>query len=94
MPPRYTQQFKDEAVRMVIEGPRPIARVAAELGIYKTTLGNWVARYHASLADTAQVASCEPKADRERQLERENQKLREENAFLTRVAAFFAREYR
>ncbi|MYS81198.1 MULTISPECIES: transposase, partial [Streptomycetaceae] len=45
MPQRYTQQFKDEAVRMVLDGPRPIIHVARELGISDTTLGNWVARY-------------------------------------------------
>ena len=42
---RYTPEFKDEAVRLVIESGRPIAQVARELKINDGTLGNWVARY-------------------------------------------------
>ncbi len=38
-------EFKDEAVKMVIETSRPIARVAKELGINEGTLGNWVGIY-------------------------------------------------
>lgn len=44
VPPRYSQQFKDEAVRMVLDGPRPITHVAAELGIHETSLGKHVGR--------------------------------------------------
>ncbi|MGC0422783.1 transposase, partial [Embleya sp. AB8] len=51
MPSRYTQQFKDEAVRMVLDGPRPVTHVARELGIRDTTLGTWVARYRRSTAE-------------------------------------------
>ncbi|WP_354670898.1 transposase [Actinomadura sp. DC4] len=36
----FSQEFKDEAVRMVLDGPRPVAHVAKELGIHDTTLGN------------------------------------------------------
>jgi transposase len=37
----FSPEFKDEAVKMVIETSRPIARVAKELGISEGTLGNW-----------------------------------------------------
>jgi transposase len=36
-PPEYRQ----EAMKMVIDGPRPIAQVARELGLNEGTLGNW-----------------------------------------------------
>ena len=42
---RYSPEFKDEAVRFVIESGRPIAQVARELKVHDGTLGNWVARY-------------------------------------------------
>jgi transposase-like protein len=42
---RFSPEFKDEAVRLVIESGRPIAQVALELQINDGTLGNWVARY-------------------------------------------------
>jgi transposase len=79
---------------MVIDGPRPIAHVAAELGIHETTLSKWVSLYRASHDTTAHAAEGESKTDRERQLEREIQKLREENTFLKKAASFFAREHR
>src|SRR5450755_773014 len=41
----FSPEFKDEAVKMVIETSRPIARVAKELGINEGTLGNWVSVY-------------------------------------------------
>ncbi|MHB1596161.1 MAG: transposase, partial [Streptosporangiaceae bacterium] len=41
----FSSEFKDEAVKMVIESSRPIARVAKELGINDGTLGNWVNTY-------------------------------------------------
>ncbi|GAA0404201.1 hypothetical protein Acor_24340 [Acrocarpospora corrugata] len=38
----YSREFKDEAVRMVLDGDRPVTHVARELGVHDTTLHNWV----------------------------------------------------
>ncbi|MEU8347998.1 IS3 family transposase [Spirillospora sp. NPDC048832] len=79
----FTQEHKDEIVRMVLDGPRPIAHVAREVGIHDTTLGNWVKDYRRRHGGDMSTASAgEPKSARERELERENRKLREENEFL------------
>ncbi|MGW4413031.1 transposase [Nonomuraea sp. NPDC004702] len=93
---RVSQEFKDEAVRMVLDGPRPVSRVAKELGIHDTTLGNWVNAYRRTRGDDVALARdvSEKKSERELALERENRKLREENEFLEKAAAFFAREQR
>ena len=92
----FTQEHKDEIVRMVSDGPRPIAHVAREVGIHDTTLGNWVKAYRRRHGDAAagSVDVGEKKSERELQLERENRKLREENEFLKKAAAFFAKEHR
>lgn len=37
---KFTPEYRDEAVRLVIETSRPIAEVAGELGINEGTLGN------------------------------------------------------
>ena len=42
---KFSPEFKDEAVKLVIDGSRPIAQVARELGIHEGTLGNWVNQY-------------------------------------------------
>jgi transposase-like protein len=35
-------EFKDEAVKMVIETARPIAEIARDIHVNEGTLGNWV----------------------------------------------------
>lgn len=91
----YTREFKDEAVRMVLDGDRPVSHIAKELGIHDTTLHNWVAAWRREHGGVAPDASKNAeKSDREVELERENRKLREENAFLKKAAAFFAAENR
>lgn len=84
---------------MVLDGPRPIAHVAREVGIHDTTLGNWVKAYRRrhggdAAATSAGNSAGELKTARERELERENRRLREENEFLKKAAAFFAKEQR
>ena len=45
----YSPEFKEEAVRLVIESSRPIADVARELQITETSLGNWVRAWRESM---------------------------------------------
>jgi transposase len=39
---RFDREFREGAVRIVRETSKPIAQVAADLGINLGTLGNWV----------------------------------------------------
>jgi hypothetical protein len=39
---QFTEEFKRDAVELVRSTGRPIAQIARELGIYDSTLGNWV----------------------------------------------------
>jgi hypothetical protein len=38
---KYTQEYKDEAVELVISSGRPIAEIARNLGINEGTLASW-----------------------------------------------------
>ncbi len=90
---KYSAEFKEEAVKMVIESSRPIAEVAREIGVNETTLGNWVAKYRSDHAGEEPPLTLSERA-RLRELERDNRELRMKSEFLGKAAAFFAQEYR
>ena len=89
----YTPEFKEQAVKRVVDNSLPIAQVARELGINDTTLGFWVKDYRKKLAGQPLPPDM-PDAERIRELERRNRELEAENAFLKKAAAYFAREQR
>jgi transposase len=90
---QFSPEFKDEAVRMVLEGDRAVAVVAREFGINASTLGSWVTRYRVVHEQDERPVSG-PERARIRELERENAELREKLVFLKKAAAFFAAESR
>jgi transposase len=90
---KFSPEFKDEAVRMVIASSRPIAEVAREIYVNEGTLRNWVNRYRAAHADDEPPLTMSERA-RLRELEREVRELRMKTEFLGKAAAFFAQEYR
>ena len=83
---KFTPEFKAEAVAMVNDSGGNIARVARELGIYDSSLGNWVrqARAEANGAPTA-----EERAEI-RDLKRELDRTRRERDILAKAVAFFS----
>jgi len=86
---KYSPEFRDEAVKMVIETSRPIAEVARENGINEGTLGNWVNRYRKQHAGEEPALDMSERA-RLRQVERELREAKMENEFLKKAAAYFA----
>jgi transposase len=83
---KFTPEFKAEAVAMVEESDGKIAQVAKELGIYDSSLGNWVrqAREEANGAPTAQERA------EIRELRRELERTRRERDILAKAVAFFS----
>lgn len=90
---KYSPEFREEAVKAVIETSRPIAVVARELGIVEGTLGNWVNTYRREHVGEEPPLTVSERA-RLRELEKEVRELRLKNEFLGKAAAFFAQEYR
>ena len=84
---KFSPEFRAEAVRLVQESDVPLAAVAQQLGVNKSTLFNWV--------EAARPAPREPLSEDERselrRLRRENLQLRMERDILKKATAFFAR---
>src|SRR3954465_5122227 len=82
---KFSPEFRDEAVRLVIDGSRPIAQVARELGVNEGTLGNW-----GNQDPTRQFGDGPPLGPHERiqvaEPQRELRELRMENEFLKKAA--------
>jgi transposase len=53
---KYTPEYREQAVRLVVDTGRPVAHVAAEIGVGEQLLGRWVAAAKArSAADNPEV---------------------------------------
>jgi transposase len=87
---RFSEEFKRDAVELVRTTGRPIAQIARELGIYDSTLGNWVRQVRIARAEAEGLSSDE--RARLRALEAENAKLRMERDLLKRTVAFWVKE--
>lgn len=88
---KYSPEFREAAVREVIDKSRPIADVARENGLVAQTLGNWVNAWRADHEDDEPELTLSERA-RLKELEREVRELRMENEFLGKATAFFAKK--
>ncbi len=89
---KFSAEFREEAVKLVTEGSRPIAQVARELGVNEGTLGNWVNAYRRDHADDEPALNVSERA-RLREVERQLRDVKMENEFLKKAAAYFAQHH-
>src|SRR6266511_6304689 len=87
---QFTEEFKRDAVDLVRSTGRPIAQIAHELGIYDSTLGNWVRQDRIDRGEREGLSSDE--RARLRELEAENTRLRMERDLLKRTVAFWVKD--
>jgi transposase len=87
---RFAQEFRDELCQEVISTSKPVREVAEAYGVGSETLRNWLQKYREAHGGTDSELSV-PERARLKQLERENQELRAETAFLKKASAYFAR---
>jgi len=89
----YTEEFKRDAVRVVqSRGTRSIADVASSLRVSKSMLYRWTVQYGAEV--TGRAASSQRAQEDVEALRRRVRQLEQENAFLKKAAALFAKEVR
>ena len=89
----FSPEFRDDAVKLVIDSSRPTAQVARELGIGEATLGNWVNKYRRDHAGEEPALDVSDRA-RLREVERQLREVKLENEFLKKAASYFAQDHR
>ena len=88
---RYTAEFKDEAVRQVIERKHPVQEVAERLGVSSHSLYKWVK----DIRPTKDELRSDELLDAKKEilkLRAELRRVAEERDILKKDAAYFARE--
>ena len=89
----YSLEFREEAMRQIQAGTKPIRALARELGVHVETLRNW--RRDARIGAYGDPAPATPSVEEEnRALRRENARLKEEREILKKATAFFAKDAR
>lgn len=84
---KYTDEFKKEAVALVIEQGYSLGKAASSLGISDKTLQVWVRKVR---DQNAGGLSADERAEL-KQLRREVKELRTEKEILKKASAFFAK---
>jgi len=88
----YTEEFKQEALKLVTEQGYKIAEAARSLGINENLLGKWKRRSEAKGgSESLGTINGDERAELER-LRAENRRLLMERDILKKAAAFFANE--
>ena len=97
----FTEEYKEEAVRFVIEGDRSIAEVARNIGVHEMTLGKWVKKTRdaqaaatpadAPLTETERMELIRLRAS-DKVKDATMSELRMQVEFAKKVATWFAKE--
>ena len=88
---KFTDQYKAEAVELVVNSGRPVAEIARDLGINEGTLGNWVQLAKKRGEFTEKPLEIDERAEL-KELRDENRRLKMEREILKKAAAWFAKE--
>jgi len=88
----YTQEFKEEAVKLITEQGYSFAEAGRNLGVNPNLLSRWKRDIEGdSNGDLSPVSVVLIQAELKR-LRKENKQLRMEREILKKAAAFFAKE--
>ena len=90
---QFTDEFKQQAVRLVLDEGRSVTVVARELDLTRTALQNWVEQARADRSG-GKTGLTTAERDELARLRKENRILQEERDILKKAAAFFAKHQR
>ncbi len=87
---QYTNEFRSEAVKQVLERGFTVADVAGRIGIPKHTLYGWVQAAKKAAQSSSSVVAVSDSAEI-RRLKAELKRVTEERDILKKAAAYFAK---
>lgn len=88
---RFSQEFKIEAVRMVVEQGRDLYDVCKDLEIRPDMLRKWIKKFENDGMDAFPGSGrLKPEDEENRRLRRENERLRMERDILKKAVAIFS----
>jgi transposase len=90
-PRKYPDELMERGVRLVFESGRPIAQVAADLGVHHEALRKRVRQAEADSGTRSEMLTTQEREEI-RRLRKENQQLRRANEILKSASVFFAKE--
>jgi transposase len=90
-PRKYPEELLERGVRLALESGRPIAHVAADLGIHPETLRKRVRQAEADSGSRTDLLTTQEREEI-RRLRREVFELRRANEILKAASVFFAKE--
>lgn len=88
---RFTPEFKEEAVRQVVERGYPVREVAERVGVSAHSLYKWVKSVQPDRSEQRAQELIEAKSEILK-LRAELRRTQEERDILKKAAAYFARE--
>ena len=91
--PNYTKEFKQDAVKLVIEQRYGCPEVSRRLGVAASNVTRWVRQYREDQQDLSDGGVTRRDLEAEnRRLKKENKRLEMEREILKKAIAFFAKE--
>jgi transposase len=91
---RFDSDFKEQAVRLVLNEGKSVGAVARDLDLTETALRGWVKRTQADRTKGRTGGLTTAEREELARLRKENRILQEEREILKKAAAFFAKHQR
>ncbi len=86
--PRFTEEFKIDAIKQITERGHAVAEVSQRLGVSTHSLYAWMKRY----SSTNEPQSKDDQSSEIRRLKRELARVIEERDILKKATVYFARD--
>jgi len=89
---KYGKEMKEQVVLRILKEETTITEMSEELGVHYTTVRDWVRQYRKKKDESFPGSGNRSASDAEMiRILKENKDLKEENEFLKKAAAFFAK---